>query len=105
MIHILAAFAEHERTLISERTKAALTEAKRRGIELGTNGKKLAIKNGEAAVSFAETMRPMVSNARAAGAVTLNDFATALNLAGHRTREGRPWTPSTTSRLLARLSR
>lgn len=34
-IHILAAVAEHEREMISKRTKAALTEAKRRGTMLG----------------------------------------------------------------------
>jgi len=34
-IHILAAVAEHEREMISKRTKAALEEAKRRGTRLG----------------------------------------------------------------------
>ena len=44
-LHIFAALAQEERRLISERTKAALQQAKKRGVELGKNGRVLAARN------------------------------------------------------------
>jgi DNA invertase Pin-like site-specific DNA recombinase len=104
MIHILAAFAEHERALISERTKAALAAAKARGVELGRNGKVLAVQNQLAARAFALSLSNAVEEANAAGAKTLLQIAGRLNDEGFRTREGRRWTPGTLHRLLWRLN-
>lgn len=103
MIHILAAFAEHERTLISERTKAALAAAKVRGVRLGANGERLAQDNRRAAQEFAETMRPALEQARSRGARTLTEIATELNALGSSTREHAPWSAGTAQRLVKRL--
>ena len=71
MLHILSAFAEHEREQISIRTKAALAAAKARGVELGKNGKLLARQNRIAAQNFAETLRPDLETGLQEGIKTL----------------------------------
>jgi len=48
-LHIFAALAQEERRLISQRTKAALQQAKAQGRVLGANGKVLAAKRREGA--------------------------------------------------------
>ena len=51
-LHIFAALAQEERRLISERTKAALQQAKKRGVALGLNGAVLARRNKQSAEEF-----------------------------------------------------
>ena len=104
MLHILAAFSEHEREMVSARTKAALAAAKARGVRLGVNGAKLAAQRKAEAAAFAMTLKQPVDQIRAAGAVTLQEFADGLNGLSLTTRAGSAWTPGTTRRLLARLS-
>jgi DNA invertase Pin-like site-specific DNA recombinase len=103
MIHILAAFAEHERDLISERTRSALAAARERGVKLGSNGSILAAERKCEAMQFAETLRSTVEAARSGGARTLRSIAAALNRSGHSTRQGKPWATSTVARLVKRL--
>lgn len=103
MLHILSAFAEHERTIIAERTRAALQAAKERGVVLGENGRRLAAKHRADAKTFAETLRGPLTTYLDQGASKLQDVADSLNLAGYRSREGRPWSAGTVSRILRRL--
>ena len=97
-IHILAAVAEHEREMISKRTKDALAAAKRRGVKLGNPnlqpGDTVATAAARDAYSQqaqerAAEVRPFIEAARKAGAVTLREIAAAMEARGIRTPSGR----------------
>lgn len=100
-LHIFAALAQEERRLISERTKAALAEAKRRGRILGANGRNLAAKNRKAADEFAASLRTKLD----AGLMgrSYSEIARQLNDAGVTTVTGRKFYPQTVKNYLRRL--
>ena len=66
-LHIYAALAAKERELISTRTREALQERKRQGVQLGVNGKKLAKENSQKAKEFANGVRTIVEEIRLEG--------------------------------------
>jgi len=108
MLHIYAAVAEKERALISERTKAALAAKRAQGAKLGnrTNLAEVGAR-GHATMAyqadrFAANVRPIIEDARKAGAVTLQDLADALNARGVRTARGGRWHPMTVRAILQR---
>jgi DNA invertase Pin-like site-specific DNA recombinase len=104
MLHIMAAFAEHERKMISARTKAALAAAKARGVVLGSFGKELAARNRADAQSFADSLRQPITAMIQAGNDTLQGLAENLDRAGILTREGATWAPTSVLRVLRRLN-
>ena len=103
MVHVMAAFAEHEREMISARTKAALTAAKARGVILGSYGKTLAARNAAQAQDFAEAHREQIEGLLANGCARLQDVADGLNAVGTLTREGSKWGAASVQRLIRRL--
>jgi DNA invertase Pin-like site-specific DNA recombinase len=101
LLHLYAALAEKERTLISSRTKAALAAAKARGQILG--GPKLAEARAISHARLkADAVMPMIREAQAAGAKSLRQIAAALNGRGIATAQGGKWEAQTVANVLRR---
>lgn len=100
-LHIFAALAQEERRLISERTKAALVEAKRRGKILGSNGRILAAKNRKAADEFASQLKAKLDADLLR--CSYSEIARHLNAAGVTTVTGRKFYPQTVKNYVSRL--
>lgn len=95
VLHLYAALAEKERSMISTRTKAALAAAKAKGIPLGNpNLAKARVAAHEAiranADAFAANVLPVIREVKATGA-SLRQIAAALNSRGIPTARGGRW--------------
>jgi DNA invertase Pin-like site-specific DNA recombinase len=108
-LQVLAVFAEHERDLISARTKQALAAAKERGVQLGGPRRLEASALGVAANKanaerFAANVLPIIREIQASGVTTLRGVARALNARGVQSARGVPWSPMAVSNILKRSS-
>jgi DNA invertase Pin-like site-specific DNA recombinase len=102
-VHILAAVAEHEAKAISERTKAALAAAKRRGVTIGgyrgTTIPPSALEAASKAIkkradARAADLAPTIAELQAAGATSLRAIAVGLNERRIPTARGGDWSPT-----------
>lgn len=105
MLHLLAAFAEHERDQISKRTKEALAAAKARGVKLGANGSNLARRNRIKAETFTRSLIPILDEIASAGSLSLRAIAQELERREVPSPGGCQWYPATVQRLLTRANR
>ena len=108
-IGIMAVMAQHEREMISERTKAALAAAKRRGVTLGGfRGARFTAKHVKLAVAArqekararAADLAPIVQELQAAGCESLRAIAAGLEERGIPAARGGKWSAVQVSRLL-----
>jgi DNA invertase Pin-like site-specific DNA recombinase len=112
-VGIRAMVAEEESRLISERTKAALAAAKRRGIKLGGYKGKPMLKRvrklGTEAIQkqatlAAQDIAPIIADLRKAGKTTLRAIADGLNDQGIPTARGNgQWSATQVARVLDRI--
>jgi DNA invertase Pin-like site-specific DNA recombinase len=106
LIHVLIAVAEHERNMISSRTKAALEAARNRGVRFGNPRYEEAIPKANAAWKKLATdrndvLRRMVAEVmEKTGLTKLTEVANALNLRGVKTNRGCQFTATQVFRLL-----
>jgi DNA invertase Pin-like site-specific DNA recombinase len=106
-VHVLAAVAEHEREMISLRTRDALAAARLRGVTLGTAGARnlrhVNDRRHRYAADHAQKLRPILQGMRARG-LTQRAMVSALNELELRSPRGGTWYLATLQRLLARLT-
>jgi len=113
-VHIMAAMAEHEREMISTRTKAALQAAKVRGVKLGgdrgyrptqaPDASLATVARQEKATKAAHGVMPVVRELQAQGVTSLNALAAKLNEMGVKTPRGGNWTATAVKRAVERAA-
>ena len=114
MVGFMAIMAQHEREMISRRTKEALAAAKARGVKLGNpNGARCLRGLGNAAAvavvkentaKRTEDLRPVLEDIQTAGITSVRGLARELNRRGILTPRGGRWHPTSAARLMARMA-
>lgn len=117
-VHLFGALAEHERKLISQRTKQALDAAKERGVQLGNpclkrgeqiprSGNTTQANQAREAKSnmFAREVVAVIEDFQSQGASSLRQVSDRLNREGFRTVRGKLWQATSVARVIRRAKR
>lgn len=107
-LHILAAVAEHEREMTSQRTKEALAAASRRGVKLGNPTPQASLQRGRSTIAARVQQQhtniyPIVSELRGSG-LSFKAIAGELERRGIPTPKGGHWHSESVARILRKAS-
>jgi DNA invertase Pin-like site-specific DNA recombinase len=105
-VHVLAAVAEHEREMISTRTRDALSAAKMRGVKLGTAGSRNLGRVNDRRHAYARVhairVKSIIQGMQSRG-LAQRAIVVELNNLGLKAPRGGIWHLATLQRVLARL--
>ena len=109
MLHIYAALAEKERSLIAQRTRDALKAAKARGVVLGNPNlddvRDRAVASLKASADrFASNVAPIIREIQSSGVASRRGIARSLNARGVATARGGEWTAVQVGSILQRVA-
>lgn len=117
MLHVMAAMAEHEREMISARTRAALAAAKARGVQLGGRRAGHRIEDHSAggrqrsaeirsarAASLARDRAEVIRRLQSQGVASLQGIARELNERNIPAPRGGSWSAGQVRRVVLRTS-
>jgi DNA invertase Pin-like site-specific DNA recombinase len=104
-VGIIALLAQRERQLISERTKAGLAIAKKRGVVLGNPNPDASLKkaveaNIQRKQEFASAAIKIIREIQSTGVETLAHIAECMNKRGEKTPRGGQWTATAVKRIV-----
>jgi DNA invertase Pin-like site-specific DNA recombinase len=107
MLHLYAALAEKERTMISQRTREALKAAKDRGVVLGNPSLADVRQRATASVKanadrFAKNVLPVIRDIQLSGVTSHRAIARTLNARAVGTARGGQWTAVQVGAILQR---
>lgn len=115
MLHVMSAVAQHERELVSQRTRASLKAARDRGVALGGRRgshriedhgnagrlRSIAVRSATANTRAAE-LRGEIASLKNAGVVSFKGLAGALNERSIPAPRGGMWSPGQVKRIVDR---
>jgi DNA invertase Pin-like site-specific DNA recombinase len=111
MLQLMSVIAEYEAKLISDRTRAALAQAAKKGVQIGgyaENCAQIARKGNKASAQVrsqaarqrARDLQPIIAELRSAGCTSLAQIADGLNQRQIPTARGSEWNPAQVYRVM-----